>query len=80
MDQTPQQCKFEFVIWTAQRLHQGSYQEFGVWISVLIARRILRMLGLTSQRAKRRATKYNPEDVKKWKDKEFPRIAKCAKE
>ena len=43
-------------------------------------RRILRMLGLTPQRPKRRATKYNPGDVKKWKDEEFPRIAKRAKE
>ena len=43
-------------------------------------RRILRILGLTSQRPKRRATKYNPGDVKKWKDEEFPRLAKRAKE
>ena len=42
--------------------------------------RILRILGLTSQRPKRRATKYNPGEVKKWEDEEFPRIAKRAKE
>ena len=80
MDHTPHQCKFEFAIWTAQRLRQAFYQEFCVSISVWIVRRILRMLGLTPQRPKRRATKYNPGDVKKWKDEEFPRIAKRAKE
>ena len=78
VDQTPQQRKFEFILWTAQRLRQAFYQEFGVSISVWTVRRILRMLGLTSQRSKRRATKYNPGDVKKWKDEEFPRIAKRA--
>ena len=80
MDQTPQQCKIEFALWTAQRLCQAFYEEFGVWISVWTVRRILRMLGLTPQRPKRRATKHNPGDVKKWKDEEFPRIAKCARE
>ena len=72
----PQQCKFEFTLWTAQRLRQAFYQDFGVWISVWTVRRILRMLGLTSQRPKQRATKYNPGDVKKWKDEEFPRMAR----
>ena len=80
VDQTPQQCKFEFVLWTAQRLRQAFYQEFGVSISVWTVRRILRILGLTPQRPKRRATKYNPRDVKRWKDEDFPRIAKRAKE
>ena len=80
VDQTPQQCKFEFALWTAKRLRQAFYQEFSVSISVWTVRRILRILGLTPQRPKRRATKYNAGDVKKWKDKEFPRVAKRAKE
>ena len=56
VDQTPQQCKFEFALWTAQRLRQAFYHEFGVSISVWTVRRILRILGLTPQRPKRRAT------------------------
>ena len=80
VDKTPEQCKFEFVLWTANRLRQAFYQEFGVRISVWTVRRILRMMGLTPQRPKRRAAKYNPGNVKRWKDKEFPRIMKRAKE
>ena len=60
VDKTPEQCKFEFALWTANRLRQAFYQEFGVPISVWTVRRILRMMGLTPQRPKRRATKYNP--------------------
>ena len=80
VDNTPQQCKFEFALWTAQRLRQAFYQEFSVPISVWTMRRILRMLGLTPQRPRRRSTKYNPGDVAKWKDEEFPLVAKRAKD
>ena len=80
MDKTPKQCKFEFALWTANRLRQAFYQEFGVRISVWTVRRILRMIGLTPQRPKRRATKYNAGDVQRWKDKGFPRVVKRAKE
>ena len=42
-------------------------------------RRILKTLGLTPQRPKHRATNYNPGDVQKRKDEEFPRILQCSK-
>ena len=80
VDRTPQQCKFEFALWTAQRLRQALWQEFGVRTSIWTVRRILRMLGLTPQRPKRRSVKYSPAKVKKWKDEKFPRIVKRAKE
>ena len=80
VDQTPQQCKFDFALWTTNRLRQAFYQEFGVRISQWTVRRILRSLGLTPQRPKRRATKYNPGDVARWKAEEFPRIVKRARQ
>ena len=43
-------------------------------------RRILRILGLTPLRSKRRVTKYNPGNVQQWKEEDFPRISKRSKE
>ena len=34
VDQTPQQCKFDFALWTTNRLRHAFYQEFGVRIRV----------------------------------------------
>ena len=79
VNKTPQQCQFEFALWTTNRLRIAFYQQFSVPISRWTVRRILKTLGLTPQRPKRRATKYNPGDVQKWKDEEFPRILQRAR-
>ncbi len=80
VDQTPEQYKFEFALSTAQNGPSAFHQEFGVWISVWTVRRILRMLKITPQRPKRRARKYKPGDVQRWKDEEYAWIAQRAME
>ena len=72
VDQTPQQCKFDFALTTTNRLRQAFHQEFGVRISQWTVRRILRSLGLTPQRPKRRATKYNPGDMARGRPRSSP--------
>ena len=64
----------------AQRLREAFCQEFGVRSSVWTVRGILRLLGLTPPRPKRRATQYKPREVQQWKDAAFPRIAQRARE
>ena len=79
VDKTPQQLKFEFALWTVNRLRQAFYDEFKVQLSATTVRRILKTLKLSPQRPKRRAVKYCPQQVKRWKTKTFPKIAKKAR-
>ncbi len=80
LDQDPDQYKFEFAWWTAQRVRQALGEKFGSVLSVSTVRRILRRLGLTPQRPQRRAPRYDPAAVQRWKDEEFPQILRRAQE
>ncbi len=80
LDQDPHQYQFEFAWWTAQRVRQAFGEQFGSVLSVSPVRRSLRRLGLPPQRPKRRATRYDPAAVQRWKDQEFPKILRRAQE
>ncbi len=61
-------------------MRQAFGEKFGSVLSVSTVRRILRRLGLTPQRPKRCATRYDPAAVQRWKDQEFPKILRRAQE
>ena len=80
VNKTPEQYQFEFALWTAGRLRIAFHQQFGLSVSTTTVRRILRALGLTPQRPKRRALQYSPQAVTLWKSQSFPGIVQHARE
>ncbi len=54
--------------------------QFGIVLSVSTVRRVLRRLRLTPQRPQRCATQYEPADVQRWKDPEFLKTLRRARE
>ena len=80
VNKTPEQYQFEFALWTVKRLRIAFREEFQITISNSTLRRILRTLGLSPQRPKRRAVRYSPHAVTLWKSQSFPRIVQHAQE
>ncbi len=80
LDKAPEQCQFEFALWTAPRLRPAFYQKFQVRLSEWTVRRMLRAAGLPPQRPQRRAAQSEQGDVARWKSEGFRRLAKRAQE
>ena len=80
VNKTPEQYQFEFALWTVGRLRIALHQHCGVSLSQTTVRRILRSMGLSPQRPKRRALKFSPHAVTFWKSQSFPRIVRHARE
>ena len=80
VNRTPEQLRFEFALWTTNRVRQAFYRKFKVRLGKWTVRRIMRGMGLTPQRPKRRAEKYSKGRVEVWKSEEFPAIAKEARQ
>ncbi len=55
-------------------------EKFGSVLSVSPVRRSLRRLGLIPQRPQRRAIRYDPAAVQRWKDAEFAQLLRRARE
>lgn len=75
----PLQLKFRFALWTREMVRALIKSRYGIRLSVGSVGRLLRQLGLSVQRPLWRAWQQDPEAVKKWKSKEFPRIQRNAK-
>ena len=71
--QDPRQMQFQFALWTREMVREVIRREFGVALSV-VARRLLRELGMSPQRPLHRAYQQNPEAVNRWKREEYPAI------
>ncbi len=61
-------------------MRQALGEKFGSVLSASPVRRILRRLQLPPQRPQRRATQYEPADVQRWQDPEFPKLLRRARE
>jgi transposase len=75
----PLQLRFEFALWTRSMIRELIREKFGVRLSEVSVGRMLRKLGLSPQRPLRRAYERDPELVKSWREKEFPKIRRLAK-
>jgi transposase len=66
-------------LWTAARVAEVIRRQFGVRHHPEHVRKILkRRLGWTSQKPQRRAKERNEEGIRRWREEEFPRIARAA--
>lgn len=66
-------------LWTAARVTEVIRRQFGVRHHPEHVRKILkRRLGWTSQKPQKRAKERNEDGIRRWKDEEFPRIARAA--
>ena len=76
----PRQLKFEFALWTRGMIRELIKREFGVRLSEVSVGRLLKKLGLSPQRPKRRAFQQDELLVVEWMAKDFPAIKKLARE
>jgi transposase len=75
----PLQMKFTFALWTARMIGQMIHTKFGVRLSKASVCRLLAHLGLTPQRPVWRAYQQRSEDVRRWLEKEYPKIRALAR-
>ena len=76
---SPRQMKFPFALWTVKMLVEVLRKHRGIKLSRWSVSRLLHQIGLSPQRPNYRATKQDPEKVREWKEKIFPKIQKDAK-
>lgn len=75
----PRQHGFDFGLWTRQIVADLIAARFNISLSVTAVGNLLHRLGLTPQKPLRRAYERDEEAVTEWKQKEYPKIQKAAK-
>lgn len=70
----PEQFKFKFALWTSKMLVKLIKDKFGVSMSKSSVCRLLKQIGLSSQRPVWRAYQQDPEKVDDWLNERFPAI------
>jgi transposase len=79
IDETPEQYKFPFALWTVEIIRQVIRTQFGIKLSSVSVWRTLRGLGLTPQKPRRTAYQQDKEKARKFLKEEYPAIKKEAK-
>lgn len=79
LDRTPDQLRLPFALWTREAVRDLIAQRSGVTLSVRTVGRYLKRWGFTPQKPLRRAYERDPAAVKRWKEQEYPAIARQAK-
>jgi transposase len=79
-DNTPEQLKMPFVLWTAAAVRDLIKEKFGILLPLRTMRRYLRKWNFTPQKPIKKAWQQNSEAVRKWVEEQYPKIAKRAKE
>lgn len=78
MSKTPDQLSFPFMLWTREAVAQLIFDRFKIRLSKWTAGRLLKKWGMSPQKPVKRAYEQQPEDVKRWIDEEYPKIARKA--
>jgi transposase len=78
--ENPLQLKFEFALWTRDMVRELIKREFGVSLNVITVGRLLRKLGLTPQKPKRKSYQQDEYYVLKWMAEDFKKIKQLAVE
>ena len=78
-DNTPDQLKFPFALWTRRAVQQLIMQLFSINMPIRTVGEYLNRWGFTPQKPLRRAYEQNPKLVQKWLDEDYPAIAARAK-
>lgn len=78
MSKTPDQVEFGFMLWTRDAVAELIKDRFKVRLSKWTVGRLLKQWGMSPQKPVKKAYQQQPEVVKEWLDKEYPRIARKA--
>jgi transposase len=73
-DNTPQQFKFEFGLWTLSLLRELINRQFGKSLSLESVRRVMKLLGFSTQKPLYQAWQQDPVLVKQWESETYPAI------
>lgn len=79
VDKTPMQYKFKFALRNAKAIRQLIKLEFDIDMPPRTVRYYMKRNGFTPQRPEKRAREQRPEQVRKWLDRNYPRIHKAAR-
>lgn len=77
-DNTPDQLKLAFVLWTAAAVRDLVVQRMGITLSLRSMRRYLQNWNFTPQKPVRKAWQQNDVHVNKWLQEEYPAIERRA--
>jgi len=80
IDKKPDQLKLPFCLWTREAVAMLIEKRYGTRLSVWTVGRYLAQWGFTPQKPVRRAFEQNPEEVRRWLEKEYPKIRRQAKQ
>lgn len=78
MRKTPDQLEFPFMLWTREAVAELIADRFKVKLSKWTVGRMLKKWGMSPQKPVKKAYEQQPEDVKRWIDHEYPKIARKA--
>lgn len=78
LKKTPDQLDFGFMLWTRDAVAELIKDRFKVRLSKWTVGRLLKQWGMSPQKPVKKAYQQQPEVVKNWLDKEYPRIARKA--
>jgi len=79
VDNTPEQLKLPFYLWTREAVALLIDQRYGIRLSPWTIGRYLKRWGMTPQKPVRRAFEQNSEVVRQWLKKDYPQIRSRAK-
>ena len=78
LSKTPDQLDFPFMLWTRDAVAELIYDRFKIRLSKWTVGRMLKKWGMSPQKPVKKAYEQQPEAVKQWLDKEYPKIARKA--
>jgi len=78
-ENTPQQLKFEFGLWTLALIRHLIKREFGVELSISTTHKVMKTLGFSAQKPLYQAWQQDAVLVRTWEFETFPEIAREAK-
>ena len=78
-DQTPDQLKLPFALWTSRAVRELIERRFGQRLGLSTVQLYLKRWGMTPQKPLTRATQRSPAAVAAWLERDYPAIAKRAK-
>ena len=79
LDQTPDQLKLPFALWTRKAVGQLIWRRYGVSLPVRTLGKYLKRWGFTVQKPVQKALEQRPAAVRRWLRQEYPAIVKQAK-
>lgn len=78
LHKTPDQLNFPFMLWTRDAVAQLIWRRFQIKLSKWTIGRLLKKWGMSPQKPVKKAYEQQPEEVRWWLDREYPKIARKA--